>query len=496
MWRQLPNCTGDVKVDVERFNWLNSQERYRNMLQQVRTQVLQEVRKDVSEAEGHVAILTGGTTDMWQRFCTDTEIDNFRPEPSFAYVFGGECFHESGVVGAIDIARGEFLIFLPKSHPDAVRWCGEPKPLSEHAQYWGLQGAHDLCDMETVLKERGCTTVHVLDGVNKDSGLRTLAATFPGIENFTVEREMLYTALERSRTTKTPLEVEFLRKACEITQEAHLHMWKHMHAGMNEAHAEGLFNSYVRVVGGARCLAYTAICGAGKNAAILHYNKNNATVGENDLLLADCGGEFTNYATDVTTTWPVSGVFTPVQKVIVGAVAAAQEAVLSQMKPGVMWPDMHRLAERVILTSLKEAGVLQGDVDAMMEAKLGATFMPHGLGHLIGLQVHDVGGFTPEFPRLTEKGVCYLRTSRRLEEGMYITAEPGCYFIRPLLEKALADESQASFIVQDKLEEYIAAGGCRLEDNVYITADGIDNLTAHLPRAPADVETCIAELRQ
>jgi Xaa-Pro dipeptidase len=158
------------------------------------------------------------------------------------------------------------------------------------------------------------------------------------------------------------------------------------------------------------------------------------------------------------------------------------------MRPGVPWPEMHRLMWRVTLTHLRDAGVLTGDVDAMLAANLGAVFIPCGLGHLIGIDTHDVGGYlknTP--PRSTLAGLSKLRTARVLEEGMCLTVEPGCYFIDHLLDIALADPDHKRFFVPEALARFRGFGGVRLEDVVVVTATGIDNLTT-CPRTVSEVE--------
>lgn len=146
------------------------------------------------------------------------------------------------------------------------------------------------------------------------------------------------------------------------------------------------------------------------------------------------GGNYFGYAADITCTFPANGKFTPDQKLIYEAVLAANLAVQEAAKPGVAWPDMHRLAVKVLLENLKKGGLLKGDVDEMITAGLGAIFQPHGLGHLIGLDVHDVGGYLSDQPaRPTQpRGFDKLRTARVLQERMALTIEPGCYFINPV----------------------------------------------------------------
>lgn len=233
------------------------------------------------------------------------------------------------------------------------------------------------------------------------------------------------------------------------------------------------------------------------------------------------GGEYHCYASDITNSFPANGTFTDDQKMVYEAVLAANLAVMASIKPGVSWVDMHELAYLKILEKLKESGLVVGDIDSMMKANLGSVFMPHGLGHFMGKDTvapfplsplplaraqhlssvdfgvvltgciqsqHDVGGYMPHRPqRPTEFGYKGLRTATVLQAGMCITVEPGCYFIEHLLEKALANPEQAKFIDQTVLERFRSFGGVRLEDDVVVTADGVENLS-WTPRSVEEVE--------
>jgi len=207
------------------------------------------------------------------------------------------------------------------------------------------------------------------------------------------------------------------------------------------------------------------------------------------MIVLDMGAAYNGYHTDITRTYPVNGKFTDDQRAIYEAVREAQGAVLSAMKPGVKWPDMHQLAERVIISHLRKIGILHnGTAEEMFAAHIGAVFMPHGLGHFLGLCTHDVGGYPKDGPqRGRTPGVKYLRTSRELQEGMVITVEPGCYFNIPTLDKALQNEEQKRFINVDVLNRFRGFGGVRLEDDVLITKDGAENLTV-LPILPDEIE--------
>jgi len=152
-----------------------------------------------------------------------------------------------------------------------------------------------------------------------------------------------------------------------------------------------------------------------------------------------------------------------------------------------LWPDMHRLAYRTILHELTKHGLLKGEVDAMMEVNLAATFMPHGLGHFLGIDTHDVGGYPEDTERIPLAGYRSLRTVRRLEPNMVLTVEPGIYFIDPLLDKALADDQLRPFLNVERLAQFRGFGGVRLEDDIVVTAEGMENLT-HCPRTVVEVE--------
>ena len=280
--------------------------------------------------------------------------------------------------------------------------------------------------------------------------------------------------------------------------------------GMMEYQLESLFQHHTYTHGGCRHQAYTCICACGPNPAILHYGHagrpNDRPISSGDMALLDMGAEYHCYASDITCSFPVvdasarrdgdAPLFTTAQRVTYQAVLDAQVAVIGALQPGVSWVDMHRLAERTVLRALMNADVITPDgadeeaaLDAMLEADLGAVFMPHGLGHLIGIDTHDVGGYLPDKsrPRSERPGLRSLRTARDVELGMVLTVEPGCYFIDILLERALATPSQARFLVPEKLAPFRGSGGVRLEDDVLITAHGVENLTI-CPRTINEIE--------
>ena len=206
------------------------------------------------------------------------------------------------------------------------------------------------------------------------------------------------------------------------------------------------------------------------------------------MLLVDAGCEYSCYASDVTRTYPVNGKYGHEDGIIYQIVLDSQEAVLRVMRPGVEWEDMHRLAAKVILDGLVRAGIVFGEYEELVKHHIVAIFFPHGLGHLIGLDVHDVGGYPPGVDRIQEPGIRYLRMRRTLKENMVVTVEPGLYFIDQLLDQALQDPNISKFINPTVLAKFRHIGGVRIEDDVLITSDGIEILTAAIPKQIDEIE--------
>lgn len=220
------------------------------------------------------------------------------------------------------------------------------------------------------------------------------------------------------------------------------------------------------------------------------------------MVLTDQGHQVHHYASDVTTSFPVNGRFSKKQAEIYEIVLNANRTVFAAMKPGVQWQDMHLLSERVTLEGLKALGLLNGDVQEMLDARVGFVFQPHGLGHLIGLDVHDVGGYLNEDsphlatpPRDARPGLKNLRTNRVLKPGMCITIEPGCYF-RDFLLDGQFDKQQLDIdlkylnlpAIRDYQKE---VGGVRIEDVVLITHNGCELLSDQVPRTVPQIEACM-----
>ncbi|XP_011173008.2 xaa-Pro dipeptidase [Solenopsis invicta] len=438
-------------------------------------------------APGTFVVLQGGVDVPFN----DTDINwPFRQESFFQWCFGVE---EPDCYGALDLATGASTLFVPRLPPEYAIWEGKLYTLDDFKKRYGVDETHYTDEIADVLKEKRAQLLLTLSGRNSDSGLLAREATFDGIDKFTVNNDFLYPEICECRVIKSPEEIEVLRYVCKISSEAHKTIMRSMCPGISEYKAEASFLHYIYSVGGCRHVSYTCICGSGHNSSILHYGHagapNNKVIQDGDMCLFDMGGNYCGYAADITCSFPANGKFTEDQKLIYNAVLKARDAVIAAAKPGVAWTDMHFLANRVMLTSLKEDGLLVGDVDDMIKAGLNEVFQPHGLGHLLGLDVHDVGGYLPGCPeRSKDAGVRKLRTARTLLAGMVLTVEPGCYFVDCLLDAALADPNQSKFLVPEELKRFRGFGGVRIEDDVLITETGVENMT-EVPRTVEEIES-------
>ncbi|GAQ81411.1 Metallopeptidase M24 family protein [Klebsormidium nitens] len=443
--------------------------------------------------ENGVVLLQGG--EQQTRYDTDHE-PLFRQESYFAYLFG---VTEAGFYGAVDVATGKSILFAPRLPSEYAIWMGKIQPPQHFKDKYEVDEAKYVDELSATLMELGgeggAPTLLLLHGKNSDSGSWAAPAEFEGIGSFLVDKTTLFPVLSECRVRKSQAELDLLRYVNRVSTAAHIEVMRRVKPGMTEYQLESLFQHFCYFEGGCRHCSYTCICASGDNAATLHYGHagapNDKILSDGDLILLDMGAEYHCYASDITCTYPVNGKFTEGQETVYNSVLAASEAVMEAMKPGVAWPDLHRLAERRILEGLVEGGVLIGSVDEMLEADLGAVFMPHGLGHFMGLDTHDVGGYPEGVKRSEKPGLRSLRTARTLEEGMVITVEPGCYFVEATLGPALQDPDRSRFFVLEEIEKLRGSGGVRIEDDVIVTADGCENMT-DVPRKTYEIERVMA----
>lgn len=463
-----------------------------------REKLLQGLRRRSEVPASAVVYLEGG--DEISVYDTDTVWD-FKQESNFQYLFGAK---EPGCRAALRVSDGRSVLFVPNYPPSYAAWMGPIKPLAwfqrayevDEARFVELKGGGEGGSEEVagvVSSELEASCLLVLDGTNRDSGLQPKR---PSLEGFEVPVSpdgscALWEELAEARVVKSPDEVKLLQFANDVSSHAHVELMRGRVGlgGSREYLAEAAFR-YQAALRGCFRVGYTCICPTGSRNAFLHYGHaaepNSEPIEQGSLTLRDMGAEYHCYTADVTCTYPVSGRFTEPQRQVYEAVWAATLAVEQTIRPGVCYKDMHRLAQRTLLVEMEKVGLLVGDVEEMVQAEVAGVFMFHGLGHGLGLDVHDVGGYEPGLsrdPAIKQN----LRLGRKLKEGMVITVEPGFYFSELLLEEALEDPQRAKFINRARLEELRPVGGVRIEDDVVITATGCRVLT-NVPRTVAEIE--------
>mmetsp|Transcript_4301 Transcript_4301/g.4743 ORF Transcript_4301/g.4743 Transcript_4301/m.4743 type:complete len:562 (-) Transcript_4301:266-1951(-) len=455
-----------------------------------RARLVQAMVSKLGETGTGIILLQGGKQTT--RYDTDHE-PIFRQESYFHWAFG---VSEADVYGAISLPSGNATLFVPQHGIDYEIFCGKSPSSKSIKEKYGVEKVlplEELSNYVTSHLDQSESQLHLLSGKNTDSGNMAMPAHYEGIKSHVgkMNLETLFSCIADCRVYKTDAEVEVMRYTHWVSSMAHVEVMRSCKAGMMEYQLESLFQHHTYTHGGCRHMSYTCICACGPNPAVLHYGHagapNNRLLQNGDLALLDMGAEYHCYASDITCSFPVNGRFTKDQKCVYEAVLNAQIAVIKSIQPGVPWKDMHRAAERAILKGLIGAGLLVGNVDEMIAADVGAIFMPHGLGHLIGVDTHDVGGYTSGTPtRSMRPGLRSLRTARILKEGMVLTVEPGCYFIDMLLDIAMMNPEQSKFFVQHRLKDFRGIGGIRLEDGVLVTKNGCENLTI-CPRTITEV---------
>ena len=323
-----------------------------------------------------------------------------------------------------------------------------------------------------------------------------LVGTHPNQQRESASLELIK-AVVKMRSTKEQQEIEAIDRACNVGYVMHTTAMRLTKPGVTErfvgGNVDGVANSLASKV------SFPTIYS--QHGEIMHGNPSTALLESGRLALCDAGCELDDYCSDNTRTYPVNGKFTQRQLEIYSIVEACHDYTLKVAKPGVRWFDVHMDICRLMTDKLKEIGLMKGDTEEAVRAGAHAMFLPHGLGHMMGMDVHDMEaigqiyvGFDEETrPNLEQFGTNCLRMGRRLEEGFVVTDEPGIYFIPALIDDWKASGHCKEFINFDLLETYKDFGGIRIEDDVLITKDGCRFLgDKRIPYHPKDIETFMA----
>ncbi|MEO1408760.1 MAG: aminopeptidase P family protein [Bacteroidota bacterium] len=416
----------------------------------------------------------------------------FRQDSNFLYFFG---LDQAGLAGVLDVESGESTLFGDDVSVDHIVWMG-PQPsmrsLADRVGAAQLRGRAALADVLAEAQAAG-RLIHFPPPYRHLTQLRLAEYLQRDVTTVldTASTELIQ-AIVRLRAYKSEEEIVEMEKALATTAEMHRIAMRMATPGLTEAQLVGAVHGVARSAGGD--LAYQAILTV--NGQTLHNHHHHNTLRSGQLILGDYGAESTGgYAGDITRTFPVDRQFTAQQKEIYQIVLDAEMAVIEALRPGVPYRDLHLLAGRVIVAGLSALGLMKGDVDAAVAAGAQALFFPHGLGHMIGLDVHDMEdlgedwvGYDGEIQRSEQFGLRSLRLGRRLETGFVLTVEPGIYFIPELIDQWRAKGHCAEFVHYEALEAYRNFGGIRIEDDCLITDRGYRVLGPAIPKTIAEVE--------
>jgi Xaa-Pro aminopeptidase len=417
---------------------------------------------------------------------------HFRQDSSFLYFYGHD---RQDLAGLIDIDNGKDILFGNDPGLDDIIWMGSRPSVTELGEESGIEECHPLARLKDFLeqaKKKG-RKIHFLPQYRTENML--LLKDLTGIDHSEINRKTsaeLIRAVVRLRSVKSVQEIAEIEKAVDIAYDMHTTAMKMAHPGVYEreiaGRIEGISLSYGNPV------SFPVILSVQGQILHNHYHGNKLKKG--DIMVTDAGSETgMHYASDITRSVPVGGKFLPRQKEIYEIVLSALNEAVGTIKPGIPYRDIHLRSAAVIAGGLKEIGIMKGDADEAVKSGAHALFFPHGIGHMMGLDVHDMEdlgednvGYDDEIKRADQFGLAFLRLGRRLKEGFVLTVEPGIYFIPALIDKWESEKRFAQYIDYDKVSTYREFGGIRVEDDVLVTAGGSRILGKPIPKTVSEIE--------
>ena len=442
-------------------------------------------RKALMQSMGSGLFFFPGSVDQPINYKANTY--PFRQDSTFLYYFG---YAQSGLAGIIDADSGKSILVGNDADIEDVIWIGPQPSMNDRIK---RIGADDHMKVEDLPKWLSGKKVEYLPPYHVDRlyylsyilGKTTMEIS----EGHSMK---LVHAVIQQRTHKGPEEIEQMEEALSITAAIHTQVRKSIAPGKYESQIRGIAEGVAFANGGR--LAYQAICTL--QGQTLHNVDYHRMLQEGNMLLADIGAENEmGYAGDITRSYPVSPKFSSLQADIYDLVLKAEMDSIEAVRPGVRYLDIHLGAARIIADGLKQLGLMKGDVDEAVAAGAHALFFPHGLGHMIGLDVHDLEGlgennvgYDATVERSKQFGTAYLRMARALEPGFVITVEPGIYFIPELINMWQSEGKHKDFISYDKLAPYHDFTGIRIEDNVLVTDSGHRILGTPIPKMRSELE--------
>lgn len=393
----------------------------------------------------------------------------FRQDSDFFYLTG---FEEPDAIAVVKRAEtNKYSLFVRPRDPEREIWDGRRAGVDGAVSEFGADAAFPIAEFNSKLREilSDMDTLYYRLGVNReldDAIVREIAA-MRGVNRKPIHPPQTIvdpaSIIHEMRVVKSPEELEIMQTAADIAAEAHVEAMKAARPGMQEYQIEALIEQIFRRRGAAGP-AYTSIVGGGPNATVLHYINNDAELRDGDLLLIDAGAEYKGYASDITRTFPINGRYTKAQREIYDLVLKTQMSCVEMVRPGVTHDQLKQHSIEMLTEGMVELGLLKGDPEELIKEKKHEQFYMHGLGHMIGIDVHDVGQYY------------FGQDSRPLEPGVVMTVEPGLYI---------------SPNTKDVPEQYLGIG-VRIEDDVLCTNNGPRILTNKVPKQAEEIEELMA----
>ncbi len=455
-------------------------------------------RKRLMEKLGCGIVLFLGNGESPMNYPDNTY--HFRQDSSFLYFFGLDF---PGLAAVLDVESGDQVIFGDDVDINDIIWMGPQESLSVKASRVGVGEVRKSSALGAYIGEaiRKGRRIHFLPPYRAEN--KILLQELTGIA---VARQPEYVSVDLVRaivdlrSIKEACEIEEIEKACATGYKMHVKAMEMAKPGVWEQKIAGRIEGIA--VAGGNMVSFPVILS--QNGDTLHNHDHSQILKKGRLLMVDAGAESPlHYASDFTRTIPVGGKFSEKQREIYEIVLAANNKATELIRPGVTYLSVHLAVAEVIAAGLKDAGLMKGDVKEAVDAGAHALFFPHGLGHMLGLDVHDMEdlgqiyvGFDDEIRPVRQFGTGALRLGRRLQPGFVITNEPGIYFIPALIDKWRSEKLHKDFINYEKTETYKGFGGIRLEDDILVTPDGARIVGKRVPVNPDEVEAIVGSVME
>jgi Xaa-Pro dipeptidase len=449
-----------------------------------------ERRNELKKLVGSGLIYFPGNVDAAMNYPSNTY--KFRQDSSFLYYFG---LDTQNLAAVIDVDANEEIIYGDDRTLDDVVWMGEEDKLADRAALVGVQSTEPYNNLKEKISAAKAKKqkVHYLPHYRGETTIET--SEMLGITPTEVNKNAsfdLIKAVIKQRSIKTAEEVAEIEKAVNISFVMNTMAMKLSKPGLIEREVCGAVEGISLSM--SEGVSFPIIFSV--HGETLHNHHHDNVMKDGDLLILDSGAESgLHYASDITRTFPVNGKFSPLQKDLYNIVLKANTEAIEMIKPGVKFKDIHLHAAKVIAEGLIQQGFMKGDAEAAVKAGAHALFFPHGLGHMMGLDVHDLEGLGENYVGYDDKtnrsdqfGLAYLRLGKELETGHVVTVEPGMYFIPQLIDNWKSENKHTEFINYDRLEEMKDFGGIRIEDDVLVTNNGYKVIGIPIPKTVEEVE--------